>query len=235
MLGGRRVPFFLLLLAVLLLTVVLPSATVVRSASLSCTISARVSSETAYFSGSISNYFSPTWTLNYGDGSSDSGSGPAVSGSHTYGAVSTFVVTLVVKDMSPTGGPLSTSCSTSVTTKATFSVDIQEGVKAADAVTYVPPLVVNEGVNVTDKFGSVSPLFVNDSASVAGTPTLTGPGHVGETAKVSEAVTVTKGSGNVFTPLGNPAVLVAFAVTSVAVASILVWRLSFFRAGSGAR
>lgn len=221
-----RVLFILFVSLTLLLLVVSPSHA--QTSGLTCTISASAKGFDASFSGAISGSASiPNWTLYFGDGRSDSGSGASVSDSHTYGNLGTYTVTLAATGQSFTGGPLAGSCSTRVTIRTTYSVSVQDGFTASDQATYVPPLSVGDSVSISDKTGNYIPLAVGDAASIGDTPVLTGPGHFNEFTNLSDSAVVTLASSGAVTQV----VLLTVVVVSVVVTAVAVWVLLMMRPG----
>ncbi len=215
-----------LVLLAFLAVLALAASTGAQQAGLTCTISASANGFDATFSGTISGSASvPNWTLHFGDGTSDSGSGTSVYDAHTYSALGTYTVTLDATGQSFTGGPVYGSCSTRVTIQATFTVSVQDGVTASDNVTYIPPLSVTDSISVSDRAGNYIPLAVIDTATVGDSPLLNGPGHFGESANLTDSAVATLGSKGAFTLT----IVVTTVVVGVGSATIVAWMVIFAR------
>lgn len=215
---SRRVAIFLLL-ATLLPFALLAASSPARAAGLSCTISASVKGYDANFSGTISGASAPSWTLHFGDGQSDTGSGTSVADSHTYAALGVYTVTLSATAQSFTGGPITGSCSTRVVIQTTFSESVQDGFAVSDQATYIPPLYVTDSLSILDKIGNIIPLAVTDPLSIGDSPLLTGPGHFGDSATVKDNVAVSLGSNNAMSTV----VLATVSAVAVVGVAIAIW------------
>jgi hypothetical protein len=210
-----------------------------------CTLSASTSGSTATFTGTIyGNLGIPTWTLHFGDGSSTTGSGTAVSGMETYSQAGTYYPYLNATDNQI---PASTSCpSNPVVIGRQLSLGVEETMNVGDNVVLVPPLYVNEMVNVLDAVRLVPPLtvlenftiseliqrlvtfpslLVNETIGVGDSNTGPVPPGVGESAKFSDQVSITQGSNNPFGafPGGVAGIIAVGAGAAVAVLAI-VWK-----------
>lgn len=207
-----------------------------------CSISATLDGFLATFTGTIENVQSPFWTLHFGDGSSDMGSGASVSALHTYVTYGSYNAVLDVHY--PTGG-FAANCGTTVDITHQLTLTLNEAMGVSDRFSFVAPLVIYEPWFIQDRIGSVPPLviiekitgidlirpgplplLVNETAGFIDRPSSSPPPGFNEPAQISDQIYVVKGTqGNGFNFPGGLFGAIGLGAAVLAVGALAVWKM----------